>query len=204
MSNPYEVLGVPQGASDDEIKHAYRELVKKYHPDQYGDNPLKDLAEEKLKEINEAYDYLMKNNNGSNYKYSENSYNNSSYNEQSYDNSSIDYNSIRMDINSGNFAEAERKLNSLGNHDGEWNYLMGIINMRKGWYDAAYNNINTACSMNPSNLEYREALNKLSSLNNGYRQPYNTRRDPDLCSICSTLYCMNCCCESMAGGWGGC
>ncbi|HOJ12845.1 MAG TPA: DnaJ domain-containing protein, partial [Clostridiales bacterium] len=58
--NPYEVLGVKEGANDEEIKRAYRELVKKYHPDQYRDNPLAKLAEEKLREVNEAYEYLMK------------------------------------------------------------------------------------------------------------------------------------------------
>ena len=52
--NPYEVLGVKPGASQDEIKSAYRKLVKQYHPDQYVDNPLKDLAEEKLAEVKEA------------------------------------------------------------------------------------------------------------------------------------------------------
>ena len=63
--NPYEVLGVSENASDEEIKKAYKELVKKYHPDKYQDNPLADLAEEKLQEINEAYDILMKGNRGS-------------------------------------------------------------------------------------------------------------------------------------------
>ena len=48
--NPYEVLGVKQGASQEEIKSAYRKLVKQYHPDQYIDNPLKELAQEKLAE----------------------------------------------------------------------------------------------------------------------------------------------------------
>ena len=58
--NPYEVLGVSENASDEEIKKAYKELVKKYHPDKYQNNPLSDLAEEKLQEINEAYEMLMK------------------------------------------------------------------------------------------------------------------------------------------------
>ena len=60
MRNPYEVLGIKEGTNAEGIKKAYKELVRKYHPDQYQNNPLSDLAEEKLKEINEAYDYLMK------------------------------------------------------------------------------------------------------------------------------------------------
>ena len=60
MKDPYEVLGVSRNASDSEIKTAYRELVKKYHPDNYANNPLADLASEKMKEINEAYDAVTK------------------------------------------------------------------------------------------------------------------------------------------------
>ena len=58
MNNPYEVLGVSPNASDDEIKAAYRKLAKKYHPDNYVNNPLADVAEQKMKEINEAYRLL--------------------------------------------------------------------------------------------------------------------------------------------------
>ncbi len=58
MKNPYDVLGVPESASDEEIKKAYRKLAKKYHPDNYTDSPLKDVASEKMKEINEAYDTI--------------------------------------------------------------------------------------------------------------------------------------------------
>lgn len=59
MKSPYEVLGVPFGADEATIKRAYKELVKKYHPDQYADSPLRDLASEKLQEVNQAYDTLM-------------------------------------------------------------------------------------------------------------------------------------------------
>ena len=60
MNDPYSVLGVSPNASDEEIKKAYRELVKKYHPDNYANNPLADLAEDKMKEVNEAYDAIVK------------------------------------------------------------------------------------------------------------------------------------------------
>ena len=60
MRDPYEVLGVSPDAGDDEIKRAYRDLARKYHPDNYQNNPLSDLAEEKMKEINEAYDAITK------------------------------------------------------------------------------------------------------------------------------------------------
>ncbi|NLA95524.1 MAG: DnaJ domain-containing protein [Clostridiaceae bacterium] len=57
-SNPYEVLGVPHGASEEAVRNAYRELVKKYHPDQFTDARAKELAEAKMREINAAYDAI--------------------------------------------------------------------------------------------------------------------------------------------------
>ena len=58
MTDPYKVLGVSPNATDDEVKDAYRRLARKYHPDNYVNNPLSDLATEKMKEINEAYEVL--------------------------------------------------------------------------------------------------------------------------------------------------
>ena len=60
MNDPYSILGVSSNASDDEVKKAYRELARKYHPDNYHDNPLADLAQEKMKEINEAYNEIIR------------------------------------------------------------------------------------------------------------------------------------------------
>lgn len=57
--DPYEVLGVSPQATDEEVKRAYRELVKKYHPDRYTDNPLADLAQDKFREVQDAYDVIM-------------------------------------------------------------------------------------------------------------------------------------------------
>lgn len=188
MKNPYEILGVKENATKEEIKKAYRELVKKYHPDQYGTNPLQDLAEEKMREINEAYDYLMKNTPDS-----------------SDSNSSNIYYSIRMDIQNGDLVSAENKLKSIRIRDAEWNYLSGILYQRKGWYDAAYNSLSMACRMDPANMEYREALERMHMGNTFYKDTYRgTRNDPDFCNICTTLWCMDCCCECGGGDFISC
>ena len=59
MNDPYQTLGVSRNATDEQIKQAYKELARKYHPDNYANNPLSDLAESKMKEINEAYDAII-------------------------------------------------------------------------------------------------------------------------------------------------
>ncbi|MGI5999248.1 MAG: J domain-containing protein [Lutispora sp.] len=201
MRNPYEVLGIREGASVDEIKRAYKELVKKYHPDQYRNNPLSELAEEKLKEINQAYDYLMKQyeKSGSQYRNQSSSYGSNS----GYGNDTSLYSQIRMNIMNGNIQAAETLLNRVTMKDAEWHYLRGLIFMRKGWYNEAVNSINTAVNMDPSNMEYRDALNRIAYANNRYQAYGYDRRysagGPDLCTMCQCLICSDCCCECMGG-----
>jgi molecular chaperone DnaJ len=198
MRNPYEVLGVRQGASEEEIKKAYRELVKQYHPDKYENNPLKNLAEDKLREINEAYDTLMKNFQGSN---SSNGGYSSNGNSGSYGTNSNIFQEIRMEINRGNLNGAESKLNAISNRNGEWHFLMGMIHFRKGWFDSAYKLFNTACSMEPNNFEYRQMLNELNNRQQNYRQTYYGRggRNDDMCNICFKIWALDTCCECMGG-----
>lgn len=199
MNNPYEILGIKEGASEEEIKRAYKRLVRKYHPDQYMNNPLSDLAEEKLKEINEAYDYLMKKR-GADYQ--------SKRNDSWGDNSKSQYkgyevyNQIRILIQQGNLREADNMLDNIDERNGEWYYLKGMILLRKGWYDQAYQFINRAASMEPNNIEYRDALNNLAYRNTTYRDVGSSRgygSSPSACDMCQCLICSDCCCECMGG-----
>jgi len=202
LRNPYEVLGIKEGASEGEIKRAYRELVKKYHPDQYRDNPLSKLAEEKLGEINEAYEYLMKNkhsNYGGASRQGNSNWNNSD--------SAGFYNQVKININNGNISAAEEMLNQAQNRSAEWHYLKGIIFLRRGWYNEANLHIQTAVNMDPSNHEYRSTLNRVSMAGGGYRQSAFGRgygQNSDMCQLCTCLWCSDCCCECAGGDLIGC
>lgn len=208
MKNPYEVLGIREGAGPDEIKRAYKELVKKYHPDQYSNNPLSDLAEEKLKEINQAYDYLMKQQQTESQTYARSQQNGYNGYSGGGDTSRGSYDQVRSLINMGNIKAAEDILERISNRDAEWYYLAGLIFMRKGWYNEAYTNFSTAVSMDPANYEYREALNRINYTNRQYQSTAYDRRGynngPDLCTMCQCLWCSDCCCESMGGDLIGC
>lgn len=196
MRNPYEVLGIDKDASIEEIKIAYKRMVRKYHPDQYANNPLSDLAEEKLKEINEAYDFLMKNKNSSYKSY------NDGWNNNHYNNTSSNFSYIRDLISRGDLIQAEQLLNDKSDESAEWYFLKGVVFLRKGWHDQAVNHINRAVQMDPNNREYRTVLNNLSFRNTAYREYGHTRgyrRDPSTCELCQCLICSDCCCECMGG-----
>lgn len=191
MQNPYEVLGIKEGASQEEIKAAYREQVKKYHPDRYQDNPLYELAEEKLQEINEAYDYLTKNQGqGNNDSYKGNSRSNG------FNGTSPEFMEIRRTIDRGNIPAAEAMLNKIRNKNAEWFFLSGMISLRKGWYDNAVNNLQTAISMEPNNVEYRSAMNSIMSAGNGYRTSAYGRGYTNNDDLCRMLQCY-CCADAL-------
>lgn len=200
MKNPYDILGVSQTATQEEIKRAYKELAMKYHPDKYSDHPLGDLAEEKMKEINEAYRVLSKGT------YSSNSYNYNGY--SGFQNSKDPiYAKIRQTLQNNDVALAERMLRNIRDKTAEWHFLYGMVFLKKGWYNEARKSFENAVNMDPGNIEYQEALNRMVQRGNSYRSYSNERgynQGCSTCDICGGLFCADCCCECMGGDLIGC
>ncbi len=196
--DPYSILGVSQLATDDEIKKAYRELAKKYHPDNFTDEGMRKLAEEQMKEINEAYEYIQKQNS-------------SAYSGE-YQSSGDVYAQIRVMINQHRFDEADTMLDSVPNgiQNAEWNFLKGCIMTQKGWFLEAERFFDTACRLAPENEEYRSAYESLKQNTESYARGYRQMGDSGRhCNItCCDLICMECvcemccegCCEAAGGG----
>ena len=176
--DPYKVLGVTPQTSDDDVKRAYRELARKYHPDNYVNNPLADLAETRMKE--QYGGYQQRTYTGAN---------------------AALYSQVRQAINQGNLGMAEALLQRAAGRDAEWFYLTGTVYYRKGWYDEAARAYTQACQMDPNNAEYQHALQNLH-LSGGYGG-YRPMQETSMCDCCvQTLIC-NCCLNMCCGG-GGC
>ena len=197
MNDPYKVLGVSYDATDDEIKKAYRELAKKYHPDNYQGSQLADLAEEKMKEVNEAYDTILRQR--------QNGQRNTSSGSSGYSGSaSSAYPNIRRLINEGRFSEAELNLDSINAsaRNAEWHYLKAVVLVRRGWIYDALGHIDTACAMDPQNEEYKQLKYTLQRNANAYGSGFGSYRSSSDCSgcdVCTSLLCADCLCECCGG-----
>ena len=229
--DPYKVLGVSPKASDDEIRKAYHELARKYHPDRYTNSDLADLASEKMKEVNAAYEEIQRMraegpsaeetyqnyDNGA-----QNSQQNGQYYNQDYDGAYPDtgagnyksrnysaearqkFIAIRNCINQGNIPAAERMIYEIDESDrgAEWHFLLGCIQLRKGFYVDAQFSFDTAYRMEPTNNEYWQFKEKMHERARGYGGGYNTSRQSAGCcdcDTCTTLCVMDACCECMGG-----
>lgn len=195
MKDPYSVLGVDKKASDEEIKNAYRELARKYHPDNYADNPLSDLAGEKMKEINEAYDAIMNGRRAG--KKGDNSYYGSANT-----NTNTSFPEVRQLINQGRLEQAQDVLDGVlpQSRNAEWYFLNGTVLYRRGWFDQAYTSFATASRMEPANAEYRNALNMAQRQRGKSYNPYNSYSGGmNGCDCCANLICADCLCECMGG-----
>ncbi|MGN0629280.1 MAG: DnaJ domain-containing protein [Oscillospiraceae bacterium] len=214
--NPYKVLGVSEDATDEEIKKAYRDLVRKYHPDKYVDNPLADVASEKMKEINAAYDRITKERKEGKQRTSYGqSYNQGSYyggqgyygsgNQGAYGGYygsgqgaygsygagySGNFADVRRMISQNRIAEAEEILDGVPEYkrDAEWHYLKGCIYYKRGWLSEAVKCFQRAYQMDPNNQEFASAYRQCA-----YRQQYGTAgSNPGSGSFCACDPCDIC------------
>ncbi len=207
ITNPYKVLEVSPNASNDEIKKAYRELSRKYHPDSYVNNPLSELAEEKFKEVQEAYDQIMKERESGN--------NGGSYNQSFYDAGSgdepIEMTAVRNYLNSGHYTEALRALSDIQLRNGKWYFYSAVGNAGIGNNILAVEHARQAVVMEPNNQEYRNFLNRLEWQSQRYQYNRNTGngyggygRNYGTGNFCCDLWCADTLCECMGGDLCSC
>ncbi|MDO4313899.1 MAG: DnaJ domain-containing protein [Eubacteriales bacterium] len=220
MTDPYQILGIRRDASDDEIKKAYRTLSRKYHPDANINNPNKEQAEAKFKEVQQAYQQIMKE---KEYGYGgSSSYGNSgSYGGSSYENGNpfggfggfwgdfggtgsyrqtnagatdneedLHLRAAANYINSQHYQEALNVLNNIKDRSARWYYYSAIANSGLGNNVIALEHAKTAYQMDPNNMQYQVLLQRLQSGGSWYQ----TRQNPyQSYSMGSGDYCMKLC-----------
>lgn len=177
--DPYTVLGVSRSASNDEIKKAYRNLSRKYHPDANLNNPNASYAEEKFKEVQQAYDQIMKEKEGGssgaygygNYNgYGEGAFGGRYYRQssESYSQEDMRLNAAANYINSMHYKEALNVLNSIENRSAKWYYYSALANQGIGNNVTAKEHARTAATMEPNNMQYQMFYNRFESGNQWY------------------------------------
>ncbi len=204
MTDPYKVLGVSPSSTDEEVKKAYRKLAKKYHPDNFSNSPLRAQAEEKMKQINEAYDTIQKMRASTGNSHSSYSGYSGGYSTNTSSGTGT-YADIRTYINAGRLTEADAMLNAIpaDQRCGEWHFLKGCVLYSRGWYYDAQTEFAAACAIDPNNIEYRTAYNSVKNNADNAGSAYRTSTSVagcDICDLCSLLMCANCLCSCCCGG----
>lgn len=188
MRDPYQVLGVSPDATEDELKKAYRDLAKKYHPDHYANTDFADIASEKMKEINEAYDEVLRRR--------------ASGNSQGTTAGSGEprFQRVRELIAAGRYGEADVILDMEQVRPAEWYYLKGLCAMGRQAYNDASGFFGRAYRMEPTNAEYAAMFQKFRGAQYNYGN-FNrgNQGECSMCDICNALICADCLCECCGG-----
>ena len=204
--DPYEVLGVSRGASDEEIKKAYRNLSRKYHPDANINNPNKAAAEEKFKQVQQAYDQIMKEKekgaSGGYYGgYGDFGFGGYQNRQTSgggeYENYML---AAANYIQSRHFKEALNVLNTMQERNAMWYYYSAIANNGVGNNVIALEHAKQAAAMEPGNYQYRQLVQQLEGGGMWYRDmqgpfyEYSSSGSDFCMKLCIANMICNCCC----------
>ena len=212
MRDPYEVLGIQRGATDDEIKKAYRAKCKRWHPDL---NPNDPTAEEHFKEVQAAYDAITKGDTGpqmggqpgGGYGYGQQGYYQGGYQQQSgasYSGSdSPEMQAARNFVANGRYAEARRVLDGMTGRNARWYYLSSLANQGLGNRIDALQDARRAVQLDPGNTEYQMHLRRMQNPGQTYRTTQATYTSPGgLMQWCWSMILLNLLCNCCCGGWG--
>lgn len=154
MMDPYSVLGLKRGATDEEVRLAYRQMARRWHPDRFQVGPERMWAEKKMAEINEAHTAILSGEAGRPAKKATEA-------DQLQD--------VRRLMDIGQLSAARQALTKLESRTPEWNYLFGAVLLRLGEYDKAVLYYGIAQRQRPDNAQYREALAQAESARNRQR-----------------------------------
>lgn len=163
MYDPYSVLGVSRSASDKEIKRAYRNLSRKYHPDSFANSPKAEAeaAAEKFKQIQEAYNQIVSERSGQtsgNYGYGNYGRNGAG---QSYSEEDQHLMAAMNYIRARQFNEALHVLDGIENRNARWYYFSSVANMGLGNNVIAKDQAQKAVELEPDNMEFRQYYQQL-------------------------------------------
>jgi molecular chaperone DnaJ len=195
--NPYDILGVSPSATDDEIKKAYRQLSRKYHPDANVGKPGEKEAEEKFKQIQQAYTQIMKEREQG---YRTYGYQNTNQNAGG-DTDTVEMQAAANFINSRRYQEALNVLEGIQNRNGQWYYFSALANAGLGNNIRAQEMARQAVSMEPNNNQYQMLWQQLQSGRQWYGNMAGGYGRPDipLDNICCQILVLNmmcgCCCR---------
>lgn len=196
--DPYKVLGVSRSATDDEIKKAYKQLAKKYHPDMHVGDPDLPKLEQKFKQIQEAYNLIMQEREGGGYGHGS-SYGGYSSNAGGYDSVGVEMQAAANYINAGRWREALNVLNNMSERDSQWYYLSALCNSGLGNNIIARQHAEQALRMEPNRMEYRFLVEQLSGTTAWYSNQSGSYQQPNVgnsgCCECLAinLLCNLCC-----------
>lgn len=234
MRDPYEVLGVPRTATDEEVKKAYRKLSRIYHPDANVNNPNRDQAEERFKEIQQAYRQIMNKETGTGQQgyYNGSTYGGNPFGGNPYGSNPFGGNpfggfygfyggrnntgqesqedmylrAAEQYLANAMYDQAIQVLGGITNHSARWHYLYAVASYGKGDRDAAVEHLLQAVNMEPQNLEYREAYRRVQEGNDWY---INRGTAYGMPMMTGKIDCIKCCalnmmCNFCLGGGYGC